>query len=87
METKAEKLVRELRKNGILRTKEILDIGISKEYLRKLTARGVLEKVSRGFYRLSNDEYSAMQSLAEVSKQIPKGVICCLLCGFMGLQR
>jgi predicted transcriptional regulator of viral defense system len=78
MGTKAEKLVRELQKKGILKTKEILDVGISKEYLRKLTAKGVIEKVSRGFYMLPDYEYSAMQSLAEVSKQIPKGVICLL---------
>lgn len=78
MITKAEKLVQELRKKGVLKTKEILDFGVSKEYLRELTAKGLVERISRGYYSLPNSEYSAMQSIAEVSKQAHKGVICLL---------
>lgn len=78
MATKAEKLVQELRKKGVLKTKEILKFGISKQYICELTARGVIERISRGYYSLPDYEYSVMQSIAEVSKQVPKGVICLL---------
>lgn len=78
MKTKAEKLVDVLQKKGVLKTKEILEFGISKEYLRELTNKGLIERISRGYYMLPDYEYSAMQSLAEVSKQVPKGVICLL---------
>ncbi len=78
MQNKVQKLVSELRKKRILSTQEILQLGISKEYLRKLTNEGKIERVSRGFYSLPNSDFSAMQSLVEVSKQIPDGVICLL---------
>ena len=78
MKTKAEKIIELLQNKGVLKTKEILEFGISKEYLRKLTNKGLIERISRGYYMLPDYEYSAMQSLAEVSKQVPKGVICLL---------
>lgn len=79
MVCKAEKLVKALRQKGMLKTQEILELtGISKEYLRKLAAKGLIERVARGFYRLANCEFSPKESIAEVSKQVPNGVICLL---------
>lgn len=78
MENKADKLVNTLKEKGILKTQEILQLGISKEYLRKLKEKGVIEKIARGVYVLPDYEFSAMQSIVEVSKQVPKGVICLL---------
>jgi predicted transcriptional regulator of viral defense system len=78
MENKAEKLVAELKKRGVLKTQEIIKMGISKEYLRILHNSGKIERIARGFYVLENYEISAMQSFAEVSKQNPAGVICLL---------
>ena len=78
MEYKVEKLVAQLQKRGVLKTQEILELGISKEYLRKLHAKGNIERIARGFYVLPGYEFSEMQSIAEVSKQVPKGVICLL---------
>jgi predicted transcriptional regulator of viral defense system len=51
---------------------------ISKEYLRKLHKKGKVDRIVRGFYVLPNFEFSAMQSIAEVSKQVSEGVICLL---------
>jgi predicted transcriptional regulator of viral defense system len=78
MEYKAEKLVSELKKRGVLKTQEILKLGISKEYLRKLHKKGMINRIARGFYVLPSYEFSAMQSITEVSKQVSKGVICLL---------
>ncbi|ARN57471.1 type IV toxin-antitoxin system AbiEi family antitoxin domain-containing protein [Sedimentisphaera salicampi] len=78
MGIKAQKLIENLRQYGMLKTGEIVELGISKEYLRKLTVQGTVERVSRGLYTLPNNDYSPMQSIAEVSKQVPKGVICLL---------
>ena len=63
---------------GILKTQEILQLGISKEYLRKLKEKGVVERIARGLYTLPGHAFSATQSIAEVSNQIPKGAICLL---------
>jgi hypothetical protein len=76
--TKVDNLVRELSKKGILKTQEILKLGISKEYLRKLKEKGVVERIARGIYTLPGHAFSATQSIAEVYKQAPRGVICLL---------
>ena len=52
MKIKADKLVSALKERGILKTQEILQLGISKEYLRKLKEKGVVEKIARGVYVL-----------------------------------
>jgi predicted transcriptional regulator of viral defense system len=78
METKAQKLIKTLKQKGVLKTSEIIESGISKEYLRKLAGSGLIERMARGFYALPDQEFSSMQSIAEVSKQVPKGVICLL---------
>lgn len=75
---KAEKLFAELKKRGVLKTQEILKMDISKEYLRKLHKEGKVNRITRGFYVLPNFEFSAMQSISEVSKQVSEGVICLL---------
>jgi predicted transcriptional regulator of viral defense system len=76
--TKVDNLVRELSKKGILKTQEILNLGISKEYLRKLNDKGVVERIARGIYTLPDYEFSVTQRVAEVYKQSPRGVICLL---------
>lgn len=78
MENKAEKLIEELRKRGVLKTEEIQQLGITREYLRKLYQQGKVDRISRGFYVLPDYEISAMQSIAEVAKQISEGVVCLL---------
>ncbi len=67
-----------LKIRDILKTSEIIELGTSKEYLRKLCLQGVIAKLTRGYYVLPDYEFSAMQSVVEVSKQIPNGVICLL---------
>ena len=76
--TKADKLVLELSKKGVMRTQEILKLGLSREYLRKLTEKGIVKRVARGIYSLPDYEFPPVQSIAEVAMQIPKGVICLL---------
>jgi len=78
MEKKAEKLIVELRKRGVLKTEEIQQLGISREYLRKLHQQGKVNRIARGFYVLPDYEVSAMQSIAEAAKQVSEGVICLL---------
>ncbi len=78
MKNKANKVINELKNRGILKASEILQLGISKEYLRKLCLQNQITKIARGYYVLPDYEFTDMQSIVEVSKQIPKGVICLL---------
>jgi len=76
--TKTQILIDNLKKKGILRSRDIEALGISRVFLSKLRKKGIIKKVSRGLYSLPNIDYSASHSLAEVAKQIPKGVVCLL---------
>ena len=78
MENKAEKVISALKTRGILKASEILELGISSEYLRRLCLQNRVTKIARGYYVLPDYEFTGMQSIVEVCKQIPKGVICLL---------
>ena len=78
MKNKSQKLTSELKKRGILKTFEIYNLGVSREYLRLLTTQGVVVRVSRGYYCLPDYDFSATKSIAEVSKKNPKEIICLL---------
>jgi predicted transcriptional regulator of viral defense system len=67
-----------LLKKGILRARDIEDLGISREYLSKLYRKGIVKRICRGMYCLPDTEYSEYHSLAEASKQVSEGVICLL---------
>jgi predicted transcriptional regulator of viral defense system len=68
--------------HGLVRPKELEDLGISREHLRRLETKGLIEKVTRGVYRTSNVGVSGQCSLAEVSKRVPG----CVICLFSALQ-
>ena len=63
--------------NGYLRVKDLKEKHISPKHLVELVKNGVLEKVSHGLYRLVDLEWEGYESFVEISKRIPKGVICC----------
>jgi predicted transcriptional regulator of viral defense system len=78
MKNKAEIVIDSLKKRGIMATREIQKLGVSRQYIRNLNANGRIERIARGFYMLPDQEFSEMQSIVEVSKQVPKGVFCLL---------
>jgi predicted transcriptional regulator of viral defense system len=61
-----------------MRSREIEGLGISREYLRTLLARGIVERVGRGLYRPPNGELTPYHSLAEASRRVPRGTVCLL---------
>jgi len=67
-----------LKREGVLRPRDLDAWHISRRYLSRLHKRGLLERSSRGIYTAANAELSEHQMLIEVSKRIPKGVICLL---------
>ncbi len=52
--------------------------GIPRHYLYKLHRRGLIRRVARGVYFLPDVEPSAYQTIAEVAKRVPSGVMCLL---------
>ncbi len=59
-----------------MRRIELSDAGVHPETLSRLVEEGVLTRVSRGLYQLTDADVTASHDLANVAKRIPKGVIC-----------
>ena len=74
----SERVLQLARERGILRPKDLQDIGVPREYLRRLRDEGALEQPARGLYVLTSGKPTEHQSLAEVCKRVPQGVICLL---------
>ena len=58
---------------GILRTSEVEEEGIPRQYLSRLVDRGDLVRIGRGLYRRPDHEVTAHHSLAVAAKRVPKG--------------
>jgi predicted transcriptional regulator of viral defense system len=67
-----------MRGQAVTRAREVVDAGIHPEVMRRLLRRGVIVRAGRGLYMIANREPSQYQSLIEVSKRSPGGVICLL---------
>lgn len=65
-----------LEKGGILRTKEAIKAGIHPRTLYELLEEGVIERLSRGVYRLADLAPLGNPDLVSVSKRVPEGVFC-----------
>ncbi len=76
--TKTDKLVELLHRQPIIRTRDLARARIPRNYLSRLVERGQLQKVGRGIYTASTAPASEHITLLEVSRKIPKGVICLL---------
>lgn len=63
------------RERGIARGADFDQAGVPRVYLQRLTREGILQRVGRGLYRLSDTPSDAASSLAEASRIQPKGVI------------
>lgn len=77
-ETKLEKIQAALAERGVMQTRDLVALGVSREYLRKLTLQGALERIGRGLYTLPDRDITVFHSFAEVGARIPHGIICLL---------
>lgn len=79
MEKTAEsRVLRHIRKTGILRPKEIKKLRVRQETLWRLYKQGRLERIGRGVYGLPDRQVSERHSFAEAAKKVPNGIICLL---------
>lgn len=67
-----------VKKNGMLRPRDLDRYGIPRVYLSRLCERGLLQRISRGLYVLPDAEQTEHHTLAEACKRSPHGVICLL---------
>ena len=70
----ARELIR--RHGGLVRTREALDLGIHARTFYALRDAGILERLDRGLYRLSDLPPLGDPDLVVVARKVPKGVLC-----------
>ena len=66
------------KEKGVFRLADAKAEGIHPEQVRRLFHQGVLERVSRGTYRLANSTVTEHQTMAEVCARVPRGTVCLL---------
>lgn len=62
--------------NGILRTQQAIRYGIAPRTLYQLRDAGVIQRESRGLYRLADIELNSNPDLIQVGLRIPRAVVC-----------
>lgn len=62
----------------MLRARDLDEHGIARTYLRRLQERGLLVSLGRGLYLPADTEVTEHQSLIEVARRVPHGVVCVL---------
>jgi len=77
-QTKASRLADLVRRQHIVRPKDLERARIPRNYLTRLVERGQLQKLQRGLYTTESVPASEHISLLEVSRRVPKGIICLL---------
>jgi len=63
---------------GVLRARDAVRAGIARTYLQKAVERGQVERVGRGIYTLASQVTSEHQTLLEVTRRVPHGIVCLL---------
>ncbi len=62
--------------NGMLKTRQALDLGIHSRTLYRLRDEGKIVEISRGLYRLSDLPELSHPDIVTVALRVPHGVIC-----------
>jgi predicted transcriptional regulator of viral defense system len=64
------------RHDGVLHTKQALELGVHPRTLYAMRDRGLVEQLSRGVYRLSSLPPLSQPDLATVALRVPQAVVC-----------
>jgi hypothetical protein len=63
---------------ALLRPRDAVAHGRSRQYLAQLARKGLLQKVARGLYALPQRQATEFASLAEIASKYPKAQVCLL---------
>ncbi|MDT8282421.1 MAG: type IV toxin-antitoxin system AbiEi family antitoxin domain-containing protein [Gammaproteobacteria bacterium] len=70
-----QQVINVVRSHSVVRPKDLKELGLPKDYLYILEKEGIIERVGRGLYQWPDKDLGRNQSLAEVSKLVPKAVV------------
>lgn len=77
-QSKTEIILELLKQKGIVRAKEIRELGIHPQYIKQLEQQGQIIRVGHGVYIPADHDFTENQSLVETSVRVPHGIICLL---------
>ncbi|MGD9707751.1 MAG: type IV toxin-antitoxin system AbiEi family antitoxin domain-containing protein [Candidatus Delongbacteria bacterium] len=60
----------------MIRSRDVEAIGIPREYLLRMVSKGLVIRVARGMYCLSDENFKGYESYVEAVMTAPNGVIC-----------
>ena len=66
------------RQKGVLRARDLDEMQVPRYTLSALIERGLIRRVERGTYVITGTNWSEHQTLIEVARRVPIGVICLL---------
>jgi len=73
---KAEHVGAIVQKRTLVRSKELNGLSVSRSHLWNLAKAGKIERVGHGLYRAKNATISTNETVLEVAKRVPLGVLC-----------
>lgn len=76
--TQGDRVLTLVRRRGFLRPRDLAPLGLSRETLRRLEAKGQVVRRGRGLYVAAGDRFDEQETLAAASTRIPRGVVCLL---------
>jgi predicted transcriptional regulator of viral defense system len=71
-----DRVLAHLGAKGMARLRELTQDGITAATVSRLEREGSIRRIARGLYQLADAPLDAHHHLAQVSKLVPKGVIC-----------
>jgi predicted transcriptional regulator of viral defense system len=78
MPSPAQRVQQLIRRQGMLRSRDLAAHRIPREYLSRLLAEGVVQRPARGIYVLADAKPTENQSLVEACLRVPHGIVCLL---------
>lgn len=73
--SKRQQVIDLAKQQAVIRPRDLVAKGLPKDYLHQLAQAGTLHKLGRGLYQWPDRDVSSHQSLIEVAKLIPNGVV------------
>jgi predicted transcriptional regulator of viral defense system len=71
-----DRVLAHLKATGMARLRELMEDGVTAATVSRLEHEGLILRLARGLYRLADAPLDVHHHLAQVSKLVPKGVIC-----------
>ncbi len=76
MMTRTQQILDLVKHKGLVRARDVEEIGLSRNYLYTLCREGLLQQIARGLYTLPDAMDSEHVNLAEIAKRVPRAVVC-----------